>query len=277
MVEVNLQINPRFFNKAYLPYLYNQPKGKSATMVFYGGAGSGKSVFVVQNTILKGLASKRKFLVVRKVGNTLRDSIFAEYKAALAKFNIIGLCKIKESYLSIELPNGTQFIFKGMEDDDKIRSIQGITDIVIEEASDLGFDEYSQLRLRIRDLKSGNNQVFLMYNPVSKQKWVYPLFHSTKPDDVKGRPENLTVVHTTYLDNKFLPQEYLDNLMEMKHNNPVYYEVYAMGKFANLGKTVYTNWKSYFFKLDDIRFDEHGRRRHGITFHYGLDFGLACQ
>lgn len=63
----------------------------------------------------------------------------------------------------------------------------------------------------------------------------------------------------------------------MKHNNPVYYEVYAMGKFANLGKTVYTNWKSYFFKLDDIRFDENGRRRQGITFHYGLDFGLACQ
>lgn len=275
MADVNLQINPRFFNEVYLKYLYNQPKGKASTMVFYGGAGSGKSVFAVQNTILKALNSKRKILVVRKVGNTLRESIFAEYKSALTAFGIIHLCKIKESYLSIEFPNGSLFVFKGMEDEDKIRSIQGITDIVIEEAVDLGFDEYTQLRLRIRDLKSGNNQVFLMYNPVSKSNWVYPMFHSMDAKHIKGRSKDLTVLHTKYTDNKFLPESYLNELALMKHNNPKRYEIYALGKFASLGKPVYENWKTDNFKLSEIRRDENGNVRTGINFHYSCDFGFT--
>lgn len=266
MVEINLQINPRFFNETYLPYLYTQPKGKSRIMAFYGGAGSGKSVFVVQNTILKGLASKRRVLVVRKIGNTIRDSIFAEYKKALQQFGIISLCEIRESYLNITLPNGTEFIFKGMEDDEKIRSISGITDIVIEEASDISQDEYNQLNLRMRDAKSGSNQIFLMYNPVSKDNWVYKMFHD--PKTPMNRPKSFTLVHTTYEHNKFLPQDYLDELRKMKYNNPTYYEVFALGKFANLGKLVFNNWSK---EKQDLK----RLVREGYTLHFGLDFGFS--
>ena len=111
MANIKLNIKKRFFNEAYLPYL----KTKERVNVFYGGAGSGKSHFVVQKMLIKALESQRKMLVVRKVTATLRDSIFAEFQSAITKFGLYDKCKIVSSLLTIELPNGSQLIFKGMD------------------------------------------------------------------------------------------------------------------------------------------------------------------
>lgn len=263
-VPVRLTVPPRLFNEAYMPYLYNKPQGKFRTMVFYGGAGSGKSKFVVQNTLLKGLASKRKFLVTRKVDNTIRDSIFQEYKTALQEFGIYELCDVKASYMTIKLPNGTEYIFKGMEDPERIKSISGITDIVMEEATEFTLDDYSQLQLRLRSRAAGNNQVFIMYNPASKDNWVYHLFHNP----AKKRPKNSIVVCTTYKDNRFLPHDYVKQLEDMKNTNPVYYEIYALGKFASLGKRIYTNWTRE-------RLDLRKLLKEGWKPKFGIDWGFS--
>lgn len=259
---LKLTITKRTFNEAYLPYMYNQPQGKHRTMVFYGGAGSGKSKFVVQNTILKGLNSKRKFLVTRKVDNTIRDSIFQEYKTCLAEYGIVDMCDIKASYMTIKLPNGTEFIFKGMEDPERIKSISGITDIVMEEASEFTNDDYSQLQLRLR--KDDDGQVFIMYNPTSKANWTYQSFHNPNTK----RPEGSKVICTTFKDNKFLPESYIKQLNDMKNTNPVYYEIYALGKFASLGKRIYNNWYTE-------RIDLRHCLRTGWTPRFGLDFGFS--
>ena len=44
--------------------------------VFFGSAGSGKSYFVFQKIILKALQMKRKVLVIRKVGATIKNSVW---------------------------------------------------------------------------------------------------------------------------------------------------------------------------------------------------------
>lgn len=125
MANIKLNIKKRFFNESYLPYL----KTTERVNVFYGGwrAGSGKSHFVVQKMLIKALESQRKMLVVRKVTATLRDSIFAEFQSAISKFGLYDKCKIVSSLLTIELPNGSQLIFKGMDDPEKIKSIAGIS------------------------------------------------------------------------------------------------------------------------------------------------------
>ena len=111
MAEIKLSIKKRFFNEVYLPYLSNPER----ITIFYGVAGSGKSVFAVQRQIIKSLKSQRKVLVVRQVTATLRDSIIAEYQSAISKFGLSDKCKIVSSLLTIELPNGSQFLFKGMD------------------------------------------------------------------------------------------------------------------------------------------------------------------
>ncbi|MCI7204948.1 MAG: phage terminase large subunit [Clostridium sp.] len=77
--------------------------------------------------LIKALESQRKMLVVRKVTATLRDSIFAEFQSAISKFGLSDKCKIVSSLLTIELPNGSQLIFKGLDDSEKIKSIAGIS------------------------------------------------------------------------------------------------------------------------------------------------------
>lgn len=264
MVDINLNINKRFFNEAYLPYLHTTKKGKTRYLVYYGGAGSGKSVWVVQNSILKGLASRRKFLILRKVGANLRDSIYQEYKTALEAYGILHLCKVRDSYLTIELPNGTQLIFRGLEDPERIKSISGISDIILEEATEFTLDDFTQLKTRLRNAKIKDNQMIVMYNPTSKNNWVYKMFHDPK----EKRPSNCEVVFTTYKHNKFLPKEYIETLEELRHTNLVYYEIYALGKFASLGKLIYSNWSQGIIdnkKLLDGTWKPF----------FGLDFGLV--
>jgi len=260
MANIKLNIKKRFFNEAYLPYLETTDR----VNVFYGGAGSGKSHFVVQKMLIKALKSPRKMLVIRKVTATLRDSIFAEFQSAISKFGLYDQCKIVSSLLTIELPNGSQLIFKGMDDPEKIKSIAGIDDIIIEEATELTVDDYSQLQLRLRSNKP-NNQVILMYNPVSKANWVYKMFHEN------GCPENCRVIHTTWKDNKFLPQSYIDNLMQMAKTNPVYYKIYAEGEFATLDKLIFPGEMWEVGKLDISKL----RKSDDWVAVFGSDFGYT--
>jgi phage terminase large subunit len=205
----------------------------------------------------------RKCLVIRKVGATLRDSIYALFKTVLGDWKIYDRCEVKDSLLTIILPNGSQFIFKGLDDSEKIKSIANIDDIVIEECTEISLDEFSQLNLRLRS-KNLFNQIHCMFNPVSKANWVYFHWFSEKGYD----KSSTTVLHTTYKDNKFLPEDYIKALLDMKESNYVYYKIYAEGEFATLDKLIYTNWK-----VGDFNYKELIKNGSDLIAVFGLDFG----
>jgi len=262
-IPLKISFKKRFFNECYLPTLSN----KNRILIFYGGAGSGKSVWAFQRQVMIYLKSKepRKCLVVRKVGATIRDSVFAQMKHTLSSFKILDRCKVSESNFTITLPNGSQFIFKAMDDPEKIKSIQGLDDIMIEEATELTLDDFSQLKLRLRSQKP-NNQIVMMFNPVSKSNWVYKEFFKDNPD---LKAKDAYIMHTTYKDNKFLPESYVNGLMEMMNSNPVYFRIYALGEFASLSKLIYTNWEEKLFNLPDLVSKGISQPR------FGMDFGFT--
>jgi phage terminase large subunit len=261
MQSLSIKISKKVFNETYLPYLESYDKRFN---VFYGGAGSGKSHFVIQKMIYKYLKyPNRKCLVIRKVGATLRDSIYALFKSVIGNWQIYERCDIKDSLLTIELPNGSQFIFKGLDDSEKIKSIANIDDIIIEECTEISLDEFSQLNLRLRS-KNPYNQIHLMFNPVSKANWVYKQWFEDEYNT-----SNTMVLHTTYKDNKFLPQDYINALLEMEKSNPTYYKIYALGEFATLDKLVYTKWS-----VKEFNYKELIRGSPDLTAIFGLDFGL---
>ena len=164
------------------------------------------------------------------------------------------------SSLTIYLPNQSKIIFKGIDDPEKLKSISGIDDIMIEEATEITLDDFTQLNLRLRS-KAENQQITLCFNPVSKTNWCYKHWFAN------GTPEDTCIVHTTWYDNKFLPQSYIDSLEQMKVTNPVYYKIYALGEFATLSKLVYNNWK-----VEDFNWKEVHRRGNTRAL-FGLDFG----
>lgn len=233
MPNIDLKISKSIFNTAYI---YDIRDYSCRYQVFYGGAGSGKSHYVFQKAVIKALAQTRKVLVIRKVARTLKDSCFQMVVNTLAQFKILGMCKVNNTTFTIELPNGSLFLFKGLDDSEKIKSIAGITDIVIEEATEITEDEFTQLDLRLR-ADCGNLQIYLMFNPVSKVNWCYRHWFE------KGTPPNTKVIKTTYRDNRFLPVEYVASLERMKETNFTYWNIYANGEFCSLDKLVYTNWR----------------------------------
>lgn len=253
---INLQINRKLFNDVYFPYLTDYSRRYE---IYYGGAGSGKSVFVAQKLVYKACTLKRKVLVIRKYGTTLRDSVFQLFMDTLSKWQLLQYCKVNLSNYSITLPNGSMFLFKGLDDSEKIKSITDITDIFCEEATELSEDEYTQLDLRLRALVDGL-QLIVAFNPVSKVNWVYKKWFKEPKSD-----ENTLILHTNYKHNKFLPQSYIDALEDKAKTNYNYYKIYALGEFCTLDKLVFTNWNTEDFNYKDIKGD----------LLVGLDFGFV--
>lgn len=239
----------------YYPYVRDY---QTRFNVFYGGAGSGKSHFVMQKVLLKCLQYKRKLLVVRKVGNTLKDSVWAMCLKLLYQMPAV-IKSINKSEYTIELINGTIILFKGFDDPEKIKSIEGITDIIVEEASELTEDDFDQLNLRLR-ADSGMLQIHLMFNPVSKANWVYKRFFAD------GTPEDTVVIHTTYKDNPYLPKEYIDSLLRLERTNPAYFKIYVLGDFATLDKLVFPVKTVRLVSEEEVK---------GLLFWVGMDFGYT--
>lgn len=258
-MTIRLNISPsKVFNRHIYDHLFDYD---TFTEVHYGGASSGKSHGVFQKIVIKALKDwkkPRKILVLRKVGATVRDSVFADVQATLSYFGILNMCKINMSAFRIELPNGAEFIFKGMDNPEKIKSIKGISDVVMEEASEFTLDDYTQLTLRLRDKAHKQKQIYLMFNPVSKANWVYNAFFVKKP-------KNTVVYQTTYKDNRFLDAVTRENIEELANRNEAYYKIYALGEFATLDKLVFPKYTKALLNKDDLR---------KITSYFGLDYGF---
>lgn len=258
-MTIKLNISPsKVFNRHIYDHLFDYD---TFTEVHYGGASSGKSHGVFQKIVIKALKDwkkPRKILVLRKVGATVRDSVFADVQATLSYFGILNMCKINMSAFRIELPNGAEFIFKGMDNPEKIKSIKGISDVVMEEASEFTLDDYTQLTLRLRDKAHKQKQIYLMFNPVSKANWVYNAFFVKKP-------KNTVVYQTTYKDNRFLDALTRENIEELANRNEAYYKIYALGEFATLDKLVFPKYTKALLNKDELRH---------ITSYFGLDYGF---
>lgn len=232
-MEVTIKIPSKVFNKVYIPYLDNLNR----YLIFYGGAGSGKSYFVVERYIKKILQQKMmNLLVVRATGKSNRDSTFALFKQVINKWKLSKYFKINESDLRIKsLLNGNEIIFSGLDDVEKLKSVTfskgELTDIWIEEASEILESDFNQLDVRLRG-KGTKKQIVLSFNPIDINHWLKKKFFDIARD-------NVTIVHTTYKDNDFLDEEYKQLLESYKDSDEYYYNVYCLGQWGVLGKTVF--------------------------------------
>ncbi|WP_449462234.1 PBSX family phage terminase large subunit [Streptococcus suis] len=257
-IQISIPYPSRVFNK----HIYDKLEDYNTfTEIHYGGASSGKSHGVIQKVVYKACKDwkhPRKVLFLRKVGSTVYDSIFEDVKQCLDAWDLLDKCKVNNSAYRIELPNGAQFIFKGLDNPEKIKSIKGISDVVMEEASEFTLDDYTQLTLRLRDRKHKMKQIFLMFNPVSKVNWVYNAFFVKKP-------KNTVVYQTTYKDNRFLDQITRENIEELANRNEAYYKIYALGEFATLDKLVFPKYEKRLLNKEKLAH---------LPSYFGLDYGF---
>ncbi|EKH2225793.1 PBSX family phage terminase large subunit, partial [Staphylococcus pseudintermedius] len=263
MTKVSLNFNQpsKVFNKNIFEILFNYD---NFTEVHYGGGSSGKSHGVIQKVVLKALKDweyPRRILWLRKVQSTIKDSLFEDVKECLINYGIWDMCLWNKTDNKVELPNGAVFLFKGLDNPEKIKSIKGVSDIVMEEASEFTLNDYTQLTLRLRERKHKQKQIFLMFNPVSKLNWVYKYFFE-HGKSMKG----VLIRQSSYKDNKFLDDMTRDNLELLATRNPAYYKIYALGEFATLDKLVFPKYEKRIISDKEVGH---------LPSYFGLDFGYV--
>ena len=242
-MNINIKISKKVFNDVYLPYLDNQDR----YLLFYGGGSSGKSYFIAQRYIYKLIHPTRcNLLVVRQTGDTNRKSTFPLLKQVISNWNLAKHFKVNESDMRIIcLLTGNEVAFAGLDDVEKIKSITfangELTDIWVEEATETQEASINQLKVRLRGGKT-KKQMVLSFNPVNIQHWIKKHFMDSKL---------ATVCFSTYKDNKFLTDDDRKAFEDLKYTDEYTYEVYCLGKWGILGKTVF-DARAIQTRLDNI-------------------------
>lgn len=216
-------------NDAFMPLFADEHR----YLVLKGGGGSGKSIFAGRKVLERCVSEpKHRFLVCRKVARTLRESCFAQLRGQIAGHYPNCGAVVSKGDLRIAFPNGSEILFAGLDDVEKLKSIYDITGIWIEEASELLESDFNQLDIRLRTKTPYYLQIILTFNPVSVTHWLKARFFD--------RADPRASVHeTTYKENRFLPQEAIDTLEGFKDTDPYYYQVYALGMWGVTGQTVF--------------------------------------
>ena len=260
-IKLELANLPQMTNDKFYPLYGN----RSRYLILFGGAGSGKSVFVAHKILLHCLYEPgHKYLVVRQVAKTIRDSAFAEITKVIREWSIDKAVKINLTDMRISFPNGNQILFAGLDNVEKLKSIEGITDIWAEEASELDYQDFKQLDIRLRGLTKYPKQIIITFNPVSATHWL-----KSRLVDRSEIDDNITVVHSTYLDNKFLDEQYKGMLEALKEDDEYLYNVYTLGMWGTLGKTIFSA-KEVGRRLDYLGKAKHRTIRKGF-FDFQMD------
>jgi len=215
-------------NTKFIPFMSDQHR----YAVLYGGAGSSKSVSASQKVIKRCITENTPefhhiFTVVRKYKTTIRGTVFEQIKSELQRMGIAEIVTINESYGIFKFWNGAEIRCIGLDDKEKIKSLVS-TGCWIEEASELDEGDFSQLDLRFRGEAPFYKQLILTFNPVSEESWLKRRFFDT--------PQNgfTYILHSTYLDNHFIDEQYKKLLEEQYKFDENLYRIYVKGEWGRV-------------------------------------------
>lgn len=263
-------------NDGFLEYLADW---EHYIYMLMGGYGSSKSFNTALKLILKAVKENRRFLIIRETYNTHRESTYQDLIDAIEFLGLEQYFDWKVSPLSIVCNvTGSKFIFRGLDDRKKLKSVKDISVCWIEEAEGT-HEDYKELKDRMR-IKGVKPHMFVTYNPVSKNHWTYKeFFYDREYEELKQDEEefyrlktisknDIFYHHSTYKDNAFLNKTWINNLLSEK--NEVLRNIKAYGRFGTLGKKIFNNVKS----INSEEMETKLRETRAIH-RCGLDFGFA--
>lgn len=235
-----------------------------------GGRGSTKSSFVAIEIILGMMRDpEANAVALRKVGNTLRESVYEQLLWAIDVLGVTDnwLNKVSPMEL-IYTPTGQKIIFRGVDKPKKLKSTKlkkGYFKYIWYEELD-EFNGMEEIRTINQTFMRGGEKfvVFYTYNPPkSKSNWVNEEARTERPDRL--------VHHSTYLN---VPREWLGEqfILEAEHlkaiNEKAYRHEYG-GEETGTGGEVFENVKLRYISDEEIKaFD---RIRRGIDWGYAID------
>lgn len=271
--ERRIIIPPGAFNQCYRPCL----SAGQFRQIYFGGAGSGKSVFLAGRAALDALTG-RNTLIVRQVARTLRHSCFNEVQKAAHRLGIADHFSLNRSDLSLTCrDNGAQILFLGLDDTEKIKSLTpqrgALTDIWMEEATECRYEDMKQLEKRLRGYSPHKKRLTMSFNPVSRGHWIYRHFFTGWQEGQRELVEDeLLILRTTYRDNRFLTED--DRRNYESERDEYFRRVYTLGEWGEQAGAILPNWHAE--DLSELKKNA-DRLRHGLDFGYAADPAAAIR
>lgn len=241
--------------------------------VLKGGRASAKSTHIAIWLVLALMKYPVTCLCVRKVGNTLAESVFEQLKEAIDILNVGHVWKVQKSPLQlVYIPRGNKFIFRGADDPAKIKSIKmskfPIAFVWFEELAEFKTeDEVSTIVNSVlrAELPPGlSYKVIYSYNPPKrKQSWVNKKF------ETQFIPDNTYIHHSTYLDNPHISKAFIEEAEEVKKKNEFKYRWEYLGEPIGSGVVPFSNL--VFRSITDEEIKSFDNIRQGNDFGYATD------
>ena len=257
---INLRIKPSVFCPIYYPYLLDYQYRYN---VFYGGRASGKTKFIMQKLLIKGLKEKRTILLMRKQTTQLRDSVWKEILQVIDDFHLSQFFTVNKTEFRITcLINGTEFKCLGLDEPEKIKGFADISDVFLDEVTGFNQEDVELIDGTLRSPKFKLPlQMYFSFNPISKANFVYKYFGF----DTGITPPNTFILKSTYLDNPFLGENVAERYEALKQRDYRRWQIEALGDFVSLDKLVFQNYKVEEFDHTKIN---------GVLL-CGLDYGFV--
>ena len=227
-----------------------------------GGRGSGKSfnasTFIERLTFEMTEAEKivHQILYTRYTMVSAGMSIIPEM---MEKIDLDGTTKYFKTTKTdiVNKMTKSRIMFRGIKTSSgnqtaKLKSIQGITTFVCDEAEEwTNEEEFDKIMLYIRK-KGIQNRIIIIMNPCDSNHFIYQKYieKTHKLVEIDGvqvqisTHPNVLHIHTTYFDNlENLSPEFLKEVGDMKVNNPEKYAHVVIGQWADVAEgAVFKKW-----------------------------------
>ena len=198
-------------------------------------------------------------LVVRQTETSHKDSTFAELLSAINRMGLATFWTYTLTPLTLTCKaTGNMIIFRGFSDmraRERVKSINfpngKLTWIWCEEATELQEADVDILDDRLRGRLDNPNlyyQITFSFNPISASHWIKRKYWDYDSDDIFK-------CHSTYLDNRFLDENYHKRMMLRKEQDPEGYQIYGLGNWGELGGLILTNYVIEDICTDFNRYD----------------------
>ena len=254
-------------NNKYSPLFENETR----FFIVTGGRGSAKSFATTSFSALLSKEVGHRILYTRQTMSSAHLSIIPEFQEKLELLDISRDYSVNKAEIKNNV-SGSEILFRGLKASSgdqtaNLKSLMGIDCWVLDEAEELtDEDKFDTIQRSIRS-NTRQNRIILILNPATKEHWIYKRFFESMgvEEGFNGVKDNVTYIHTSYLDNiEHLPEDYIADFKKLEINNPSKYNHVVMGGWLDKAEgVVFTNWKFGSFNPD------------GLQTSCGMDFGFS--
>jgi phage terminase large subunit len=222
-----------------------------------GGSRSGKTFSILQYILIYALKNKDKVITIaRKTFPALRLGAYREFIEILKMYDIYKVENHNKTNNFYLLNNNTiQFI--SLDQAQKLRGLKH--DLVfIDEVNEVSKDESDQLFMRTTD------KIIFAQNPSDALHW--SITYQSNPDCL--------YLHSTYIDNAFLPQAIINQIESYKETDWDQWLVFGLGQPSKNNELVYNHQQ--FYSDDDLYYTDEEGKKYPLyeDIIYGLDWGF---